>query len=209
MHKRNRYFLYVWHYYAIYAVLIIFFWLLLFKFLATPQKDERLNIFIAAYQVETVLLEQTLHKRLQQYDVKTVGVDYMAPDNGNFNYVFMTRGLIGTDIIILNKEKLPGADYGRYFAAIDPDLLMPYLPASASLRYLRENDNIYGITVYDPVAATGYLTEYIEYTKEDVLPEEYYLFFNKSSLNLGALDNQVSDKALMALRVILGGETDV
>ena len=206
MNKFKHYFLYIWHYYVLYAFFVIMFWLLLFGYLAAPNKNEKLNFFIAAYFVETEKLEQDLSKNLKKYNVKRVDVDFLAPDNQNFNYVFTTRGLVGTDIIILNESKLPSTDYARYFISLDVDILSNYLPKDIEYRYLYNNGKIYGISIYDSAYPNiNFLSEYISYTIDGVAAERYYLLFNKSSVNLGALGNHTSDKALWALRMIMGG----
>lgn len=188
------------YYYIFAAIIIIVFWMWLFNLVSRPTKEEKLLLFIAANTVE----KTTLEKELEEYlgELRKVEVDNFNPNHSGFSTVFQTRGLVGTDIVIVPEGLLVGDRIMSNFKILNLEVIKMYLGDIGDIFY--HNDRAYGIKVYDCENKTGVLLDYIDYSLE----ENYYLLFNYESIHLGLMNTKSndSDYALSALKYLFFGD---
>jgi hypothetical protein len=203
MNKRfSTYMFYNWYYYIVYAIIVIFFWILLFTNLGAAKDNEKISIFLGTYDVDRVELTALIEDSLRDTIIKEINVDSSYDKGNQFGYIFATRGMVNTDILILNENYVREEDFSIYFKALDLFIIEKYLPTDVKHSYLEYDDKVYGILVYSEEENVNVLADIISYNNEEN-NDRYYLFLNKSSKNLGEMNNEtISYDDNLALKVI-------
>ncbi|MDD3999815.1 MAG: hypothetical protein PHX62_02830 [Bacilli bacterium] len=200
----KNYLRYHWYFYLIFAFLAILFWLLIFNWLSLLKANEKLNIFIDAYSVQTEELETILFNGLEESSIKEINIDYSHNDHEYFGAIFSTRVAFNTDLIIINEDEIKQGDLWNSFKAITEEVIEDYFPKNQEYEYYQEEGIIYGVLVYDSSKNDNPFSGLISFSyKEDA--GKYYLCLNPNSKNLGPLNDKSKedDGALLALKILL------
>ena len=176
MNKIKNYLAYAWHYYLIFALVTVIFWTIAFNIKSAPKRDEEVRIFISAYHVRTKELERDLKKLVDGKKIKNISVDYAYYGDGFFNYIFLTRGLTSSDIIITNASNLE-VDLARYYVPFAREYLEENLNLDQDHQLLKQGNAIYGFPVY--YASINLLSDYVTYESGE--GEEVYMLINRNS----------------------------
>ncbi len=180
----KTYFTYSWEKYLISSLLIILFWSWCTNLIIRPKFNERINIFVGLTDFDLDFLQD--YK--EEYNLKEINYIYSNPEDEMFNLVLSSKGVVDTDIIILELNSFHEDNVLLWFKEIDSNSFENYF--SGNIEYFYKNSKPYGIKIKDGV----------------------YLFFNKQSLNLGAMnlkDYENNNALKIARKILKDGELDV
>lgn len=202
-----NHFSYNWFFYVGSLLAIIIFWTWVFSMLAKVPLNEKITIFIGAYGVDENMNTEIL-ENLQ--GIREVEIHCEDPKGDMFPLLLQTRGIINTDIIILPESAINDEILPMWFREIDETVLREYLP-DMDYDYYETGVKKYGLLAYDAEKKLTYLFPDIIFASENTEEENFYLFLNKESVNLGKLNinekaNQEDDAALRLLAYLFGKE---
>lgn len=182
---------YKWFIYLLTAIVILFSWYLAFNSYYGVKADEKVSIYIGSSFVKINELKSILEANVDDERLRQVNVNYDNNSDDDFYLKLNTRGLVNTDIVILPKSVVDDLNPLYLFAALDKELLIYYFDVD-NYTYLYQNGICLGLVIKNDNISL--LSEYITF-----YDEEYYLFINKNSHNLGELGNKDSDLALKVI----------
>ena len=204
--RLERHLMEMWYWYLLVPVLVIALWSFGFGLLDRIPYREQINIFVGAYEVQETEMENRVFELLKDSDIRQVTVDPCTPGAEEaFYMVLSTRGTVNTDVLILPEGTWPEAFSQGKVLMFSEEEISPYLP-EGEYRYLTQDDNIYGICIYDAKTKVSLLSDnWIDFEKD---PEgrDYYLFLNVDSENVGQLGRKSEasdDQALQLLKRII------
>ena len=189
-----------WYIYLVSVVFVIVAFCIGVSFKCAPKKEEKIEIFIGAKECNTVALIETLNANRAD-DVITVNVNFHYRTHSNFTYIYSSfRSEM--DIFILPSEYLKNNEdiVTDYSASIKKDEFEQYFGLAPT--YYIKGEFYKGIKIYDSASNEGFLKEEIIYCDENY-NSDYYLFFGYNSVNLGFLNDSVTDNALELVRTII------
>ena len=149
-----------------------------------PKYSEQVNVFVGVFNIDNEKIEKKLYSGYEDGKIKVVNVDNADYTDTYYPVVFTTRGLINTDILIINLENITDDDINSLFAPIDNISEI----VSGEFEYYTKDDHKYGIKM------NSYLRNYIHYDSKD-----YYLFINKNSDKMAKFTGEGTDDGLNAL----------
>lgn len=180
----KTYFAYSWGKYLGSVILIVLFWSWCTDLIIRPRFNERINIFVGLNNSDLSFLNQ--YK--EEYGLKEINIIYHDPEDEMFNLILSSKGIADTDIVILEIDSFNEDDILLWFKEIKSEAIKNYFDGECELYY--KNSKAYGIK----------------------LKYNVYLFFNKTSPNLGEMNDEhlENDKALLiAGKILKDGENNV
>ena len=188
-----------WYIYLLSVLIVVVSFCLGVSFKVAPSAEERIDIFICAKECNTASLIEKLNNN-KPTDVVTVNLNFHYCTHSNFSYIYSSFRT-EVDILILPSEYLKDNERNviDYSAPIKKDEFEQYLGFAPT--YYVKDEYYRGIKIYDKDTKEGILKEDITYCDE-YYSSDYYLFFNYRSVNLGFLNDSVTDNALELVRAI-------
>lgn len=123
------------------------------------------------------VLELDLYNQFETVEgVKLVDIIYLDPNNPNYDALIEVQAWLDTDVIILNKEDIQTAHIKHYAWSIETTVF-----EGLNLSYYEIESVIYGINL-----------------------DDYVLFFNEKSVNIG-LNHPNQTRAIQAVKRLLEG----
>lgn len=162
------------------------------KIKVNPKAYERVNLMISSINLNNKLLEEKMMES-NKVDVKEINVTFSIYDSSSMSMVYNTV-FSEMDCFIFPKTFLDNRIETSYleYAKIDETVVSNYISSPSFYEY---EGNKYGIKVYDSLLKKGWCDSIIRYFN-DSFNEDYYLFFNKKSVNLGEMNDSSFDSAL-------------
>ena len=168
------------HIYIIWLILSALIWGWIFTFITDTVPSKKVTIFTDTYACR----DTELAVRLEEDRPQGIKMIKVHP----FSYaMFDDSVLLNADIYIIKKEDIE--TYMSSFCAIDGAV-----PQETEAFYL--DGKAYGLKVYDATTGVGVALDYLTYTAEGTLDQDYYLFFNKNSVHIKSLNGSTDDAAL-------------
>ncbi len=167
-------FAYSWPFYIIVGVISVIAWSWAFGVYHAATPFEKINIFIGT-EVKDSSFTYKIKEQLE--NVKSVTYSSSLPNDNTFAQKLALVGMEGSDILILDKsstDKFVTPTINKYFLAIDEEINSAYF-SNQSTSFVVE-EKTYGYSIKD-----SWITNYIGLNSQ----EEYYLFINASSKNIG------------------------
>ena len=204
MKLKTNVFIHKIYYFIAFLLANSFLWIFLAHIINDPVDKEIFNMFIGSYNCQaSELKEKIMSSEDFPTNIRRFYVKHYSLTSETFSTNLKTHGLVHSDILILplsQLDKLPS--YASLCASFDNETATKIFGNTVS--YL-SNDNInYGIKIYDSINQQGYLSDYITYTINDYVEEDYYLVFKKGSIHLGDLSNKTkTDYAIKIVKDII------
>ena len=187
-----------WYVYVIWLFVSIIVATSAFSMITSAKKDERVSFFICADE-ETGGLAGALDERRPD-GIKQINVTVAGASDPYYGLLLTTRGYSDADILILPETAFTEEDVRGAFAPLDEHLFKKEFGSATAY----EADGvIYGIKVFDKKTGEGAAKGYLTYSKEGSETSDVYLFFNKKSVNLGALGKCASDGAIKLCKAFI------
>lgn len=183
-----------WHWYLLSMLFIVIIWNFIFGLLDKIPYEEQINLFIATHKENEPEIENQIYHILEDEAVSQVNVDKCVPGNSETFYsILFTRGTTHTDILILPEGTWPDIIFQEYVLGFTEEEIQDLLPPG-DYEYLRYDNSIYGICVYNCETKESLLPDtWIDYSK-DVENRNYYLFINAKSENIGEKNKESKDE---------------
>ena len=184
-----------WYYFLVSLIIISVSFSLLINTISTPKRNESVTLFIASNGVGESF-ERKINEDLPDYLMKV----FINAKNENDQYVgqsFATSGIQLSDAFILPNNFLDASEYSSLCYDLDTSYINEY--CNYNFEYIYYDNKAYGIKMYDKNSRNGLAKKYISYSTN----HDYYMFFNKSSLQLGKL-NDTNDGIFYILQKIIG-----
>lgn len=163
----------------------------IYAVLSLPNANEMISLFIGASYVDEESLQMAFMAYYEGTEIKEVSVDHSDPSSVYYASVFQTRGLVNTDALILASDSISDFNYPRYFAPLSDEIVSEYV-ARDNATYASYGGADYGIAI--DMESYGEKISFVSGL-------DYFLFFNKKSSRIGALNGSEND---LALRLIQG-----
>lgn len=169
------------HWYIFSMIFVFAFWSFIFGLLDRIPYSKRMDLFIAAHHADEAAIEKQINNLINDQDIEAINIDTCTPGSSETFYsVLSTRGTTYTDIIILPEGTWPNSFCRENVRNFTENEMLTYFP-EGNYKYLRYDEAIYGICVYDSETKESLLPEtWIDY-EADVMDRNYYLFVNASS----------------------------
>lgn len=175
------------HRFVLWAVLLTLFWVWIYARVGDPPREQKVVVYIDAYDVDQRDLSLRLEARGLPEGIKMIQAR-------GFDYVYFGTTLQG-DVYVIKESLLRTNLEGGRLAPIG-------LPEG--MQGLESGGQVYGIRIFDPETQQGPAMNDILYAPyPDPEPEAYYLCFDADSVHLagrpGAVDNAAWEVALSLL----------
>ena len=104
------------------------------------------------------------------------------------------------DVLIFPKSFLDENIESNFktYAKLSQEIISNYITDASYYEY---DGNKYAVKVFDSTSKKGWCDSIISYGN-DLFNEDYYMFFNKKSVNLGELNNSKYDNALAFMKAM-------
>lgn len=188
-----------------FVLVLVGFWSITFSALNHVPSQEQIVLFVGAKAVSEDQVRSIMAESLTDENVRSYVIDVVDPEGAFYSYQFLIRGTQDADFFILPESKVTAEYCSGLFPEI-PDSVLDNDFAEVTDFY-RSGEKVYGIQVYDAKTQCGYMQQLIAYSEED-----YFLFFNRKSLNIAVLLNPLTDsgnsEALIVVRALLENTED-
>ncbi len=164
----------------------------------SPSKLEKINFFLGTYDALVTNLDKELEEKSSK-DIKQINITFSFYGSSSFSYVFETTKQ-EMDFYILPSSFVGDIEaMYLHFQTLDESYLNEYF--ESELSYLSFENSIKGIKVYDHILKDGYFKDYVTYSNQ-LSEDDYYLFYNYKSPNLGNLNEGKTDHALSVSKIL-------
>ncbi|HAS56627.1 MAG TPA: hypothetical protein DD377_02755 [Firmicutes bacterium] len=160
-----------------------------------PRNEETISIFIGSCSSSSKELVDKLSQKKPSY-LREINVRNYVYYGEDFSYFYSSFGKSEADLIILPESKINNETCAYYYAKLDPALF-----PNESFYFINENKECYGLLLHKKEEENSSLISY----KDDTHDENYYAFFNRNSLHIGALNDSNWDTALSFYNIIKKG----
>lgn len=198
MNKRRLkdHFFHFWILYLVGALIPIAFWNWLFTAKVQPKDEEKVVIFVGAKTVDKVDLQDKI-KGLGDESLLEVEVLDYDPADKFFGTYLSSAGKISSDFFLLPSGSFTDSMAQSVFAHFDKGVLATKLSTSNTIYSLGEYE--YGISLKG--SGTELLSSYMSY--DDETSDDYYLFFNRNSINFKGFLTEKEGKSTHALEAVI------
>lgn len=200
--------------YIVVFLLLIMLWWLLYAMIGNVKDNEKISIFVGAYDVNSMEAVNGIREKVNYLDIKQIRFNVFPPNEDNYSLYYGTGGVFASDIFIISDSKLKEKSVDS-FLPLTYNVLDEIMPSNISytpIFYSYDGIN-YGIKIYD--ATDNEYNEHFSFSEfilfrenENSEAEDYYLLININSPNIGsysvnkkARDNQIA--ALIAVHYLL------
>ena len=173
-----------WYLYLIWVVVVAMTWDMVFAFLTKVPKEEKVEIFVGAFDDDWDMLEKLCEDYMPDY-LKVVNVRTYTADQMYFSEMLQIQGSIA-DIFILPESKAE-------------EVPVYYLPLDAE-----KVQNVFGPVEYYEIDGIPYGIKINGHGTE----ENYYFFFSSDSVHLGDWNDSSMEGAVALAEVILNYEDE-
>ena len=162
------------------------------KIKTNPKSFERVNVLVSSLNLNNKILEEKMMSS-NKIDVKQINVSFAIYGSSSMGMVYNTV-FEEMDCFIFPKTFLDENIASNYleYAKINTEVITNYISDPIFYEY---EGNKYGIKVYDSSNKKGWCDSIIKYS-DDSFNDDYYMFFNKKSVNLGDMTGSAYDNAL-------------
>lgn len=188
-----------WYVYVLWAVFAVITCIWIFSMVTSAGKAKKITVFVSGYECNVKGLHDKLSEELPQ-GIEEIAVRYALVSDVNYGVYYSTVALVDSDIIILPESRVFGDDCEAKFCALSLALAREYFGEN---EYYFVGGNAYGIRVYDKTTGSGACKDYITYSRAGNAEENYWLFFNKSSMHLGEFAGSESNSAVTVAKRLL------
>lgn len=171
-------------------------WLLSIK--TAPKANEKVQLLLSGYGYDKTALAAALDGK-KPAGIKEISFRFAETDSSSYDLVYDSYGRSSADLLILPNSKINSNkclyDFQRIKEADASSLF-------GEVSYYEDGGYTYGIKVYDSLTGEGWADELIAYAKDGVTGEDYYLFFNRGSVNTGILGDKEDAGALYVAQAL-------
>ena len=176
--RTKTHFIYKWYLYVFLLIVFVVLDILIISY-----------IFVGSSNVNNDLLEDKIYS-LNYNNLKEVNILDYSPDDYYFGVSLTSAGVVNTDLIIVQLDKINESFVAQYCKRIDEmEFKINY-----DFEFVSYSSINYGIKVYSKDLNISLFEKYITYNEEENEYLEYGLFFNKDSVNLKDLFKQTNSK---------------
>lgn len=198
MRSKMKKYLSKWYLYLIAIVISVVVFCLSITIKTNPSKLEKVNFFLGTYDALTSDLDKELESQSSD-DIKQINITFSFYGSSSFEYVYeTTRSEMDFYILPLSFLNSNESRY-VYFADLNEAYLNEYF--GTELSYLHYDATTVGIKVYDHLTKEGYFKDYVTYATGSS-EEDFYLFYNRQSQNLGNINESKTDHALCVSKIL-------
>ena len=184
-----------WPKYLIAFIAAVFCWTIVIDIVVSPRRSERIEIFVGSYGLSDEI-NDVVNK--PSYIEELIFTNVRIDESYYFVLFASYASSKDVDAFIVKESQFRESDI-QYFQKLSDDKVNEYFGVS---EYFTVNGDIYGIKIYDCETKTGFLTEYIDYSKEGKDDEDYYIFFSKYSAHIGKLNDSSYDGVVQILNYL-------
>lgn len=157
-----------------------------------PSSSEKVQLFLSGYSYDDEKLNNALSSAKPAY-LREISFRFGVPGDVKFASLYDGYARSSADIIILPAESVNSNKCQYDFLRLDKETA---LKTFGPVTIYEDSGYSYGLKVYDSQSHTGWASSCISYSKEVVDEQDYYLFFNRSSVHTGALGGKEKDGAI-------------
>ena len=195
-----------WWYYVLWTLLVIFVWEIAFTIITQPKEKESVYLFLGVEDAKADEMYAHLEAAKPDY-VRHLDITAYSTRITGFDYLFVTRGQLQTDIFVLPESYCDPFVMTSTFYPMDLNTVKELFGDDADCDKAVYDGKAYGVKIYDKVANVGRATTYLTYTYTDnnggnQAVGDYYLFFGKKSVHLGKLTGSDNNGALILAQAI-------
>jgi len=180
--------------YLISFIVILISFSLIINVTSTPNKNERVSLFILSRSSDSTLVDNYLNEIKPTY-LEIVNVYSYSETDEYLEEAFLTSGVQLSDAFILPETFINEDEYDNNFMILDSEYINNY--CNYEFEYLNYNEKCFGIKLFSKDTKEGLLKDYIKYDDKD-----YYLFINPSTYQASNPRNGIYD----ILKEILNSE---
>lgn len=171
--------------YLIIILSSLLFWSILFNLGNKESELETFQIFIVSTGYDPSMKSE-LESKGENLGISEFNVYHITYDDDLFSEIFITQGMMESDILILPKSILESAGSGDF---IDVTTVISQIETlnETEITTYNLNDQPIGIMIYDDDSQTNLLSDYLSF---DGVSEDYYLAINNLTIHAGDLSNQ-------------------
>lgn len=187
-----------WYFYILIAVVAVLIWTFVIDGATAPAREEKVELFLTCYSLKSELNDLANDNRPEY--LRQVKIGAFNENETFYGAYFNSYGSVA-DIVTLSQKFCDMTQCSKYFQPLDEDYIESRLGDIAFYYY---EGKAYGIRIYGKDDKQGMASEYIGYTADNAEPQDYYLFFNKDSMHLGAMkDGSKDDGALEVIEYLM------
>lgn len=163
-----------------------------------PKEYERVNVLVSALNLNNHLLEEKISET-NAVDVKEINVTFSLYNSDSMSLVYNTV-FQDTDVFVFPKSFLDAnieANLNKY-AKLTGETIAKYIQNPVFYGY---EGGKFGVKVFDSATQKGWCDSIISYGNEN-FNEDYYMFFNRNSVNLGDIVKSDYDNALTFMKAM-------
>lgn len=183
-----------WYVYAIVSVSWVLLWAFVNNIFIADKKEETVKVFLACPSFETSKVQAALDASKDSF-IKHVRITGSTLDDNLFYSRFETSGL-ASDLLVIPKSMSSSYYCERYFASVDAEIATKY-GFALNDGYAAEDNLTYGIKITGDGTKNGIVFQKGETT------EPYYVFFNKTSVQVGSLNGSTLSGAITIAKAII------
>ena len=158
-----------------------------------PRNEETISIFIASCGSDVKKLREALEKEKPQY-LRQISIKSYVYSDHDFSTYYNYFGCQDVDIVVLPESKISSDVVLSNYKKLETDL-----DSGATYYYPEGASSPYGKRIHKQGEENGLITY-----KDETHDEDYYLFYGKDSLHLGAMSDTKWDTALTFAKIIEG-----
>ena len=172
----------------IWLMISVFLWGFVFTRITDTDPKHKVTLFIDCQVPGSVQLTVELEKNKKELGIRMVKVH-------PFTYAMLDSSVLRqADLYIVKSSDID--EYADWFAQLPEEMLV--------YSDLLSWDNIaWGIRIYNAETGEGAAVQYIDYTADGTVTEDYYLLFGKESVHVPGNTGAVDDASLDIARSLL------